>query len=551
MVEMHSRPIIAIRSKRLMPASLRGGLPFPLTMELLLLGWDRLLARIPGFARRFVASYRVFRKDLSRLLKERAADRPGLVWLLLIASVGIVVRIWFLDQPMRYDEAWTFLRFVEPGINRLFDYPAPNNHVAHTLLVYLSTAAFGTEPWAIRLPAFMAGILLVPMTYLCARTVFHRSLGLLATGLVAGSPFLVFYSTNARGYTGIALLTVALVPLSLYFIRKESAFAGLLVALLSAIGLFTMPSMLFPIAMLVLWSLLLAYHAGGWPKTLRVLRAVAGVLLLCAMIVVVLYVPVLITSGIRRIVANQYVQPQALVEAMTAWLGMARETWVLYQRDIPHLLVVCLAACALLGALYLWKGNRPTFFLIPSALIGIGMVLLAGRAVPYPRTWSFLLPLGFCLVDAGVTGILTLAGRRTEVHLAGALGLLFALGISYHLVTTEAVAYYPETGTLPDAEEIVLFLEPRLGEGDLVLVRRYWPMRYYGHRQGIPLGVFGKSIPQEVLDENGDGDIYVLVQLPGGTFGKATKNYPQLDERDFVVHEFPSALLYLPGAPSD
>jgi 4-amino-4-deoxy-L-arabinose transferase-like glycosyltransferase len=515
-------------------------------MELLLLGRDRLLAPLSRFAGCFFSSYRAFCKDLSRLLKGYAADRRGLIWLSLIASVGIVVRIWFLDQPMRYDEAWTFLRFVEPGINRLFDYPAPNNHVAHTLLVYLSTSVFGTEPWAIRLPAFMAGILLMPMTYLCARTVFRRTLGLVAAGLVASCPFLVFYSTNARGYSGVALLTVALLPLSLYFVREESAFAGLLVALLSAIGLFTMPSMLLPIAMLVVWSLLLAYHAGGWPKTLRVLGAVAGVLLLCALATVALYVPVLITSGIRRIVANQYVQPQALVAAMTAWLQTARETWVLYQRDIPGFLTVCLIASALAGALRLWKWNRPAFLLFPSAIVGIGMVLLAGRAIPYSRTWSFLLPLGFCLVDAGVMGALILADRRARVHVAGALGLLFALGIGYHLVATEAVTYYPETGTLPDAEEIVLFLEPRLREGDLVLVRKYWPMRYYGYRLGIPLGVFGKSFPQEVLEDDGARDIYVLVQLPGGTFEKAAKNYPQLDERDFEVREFPSALLYLP-----
>jgi hypothetical protein len=230
---------------------------------------------------------------------------------------------------------------------------------------------------------------------------------------------------------------------------------------------------------------------------------------------------------------------------------MVRETWALYQRDIPGLLTVCLIASALAGALRLWKRNRPAFLLIPSVMIGIGMVLLAGRAIPYPRTWSFLLPLGFCLVDAGVMGALTLADRRARVHVAGALGLLFALGIGYHLVTTEAVAHYPETGTLPDAEEIVLFLKPRLRDGDLVLVRRYWPMRYYGYRQGIPLGVFGKNIPQEALGENGDRDIYVLVQLPGGTFEKAAKNYPQLDERDFVVQEFPSALLYLPRVKND
>jgi hypothetical protein len=179
------------------------------------------------------------------------------------------------------------------------------------------------------------------------------------------------------------------------------------------------------------------------------------------------------------------------------------------------------------------------------------MVLLALRPTPYPRTWIFFLPLGFCLAEAGVTGTMTYVAGRTMVHAAGAIGLLFALSISSHLVVTEAVANYPETGIVLDAEEIVLFLKPRLKEKDKVLVRRYWPLRYYAHREGIPIGMFGKSIPQEMLGENVDADVYVLVQLPGGAFEKVAKNYPQLDERDFVIQGFPHALLYLPGAPGD
>jgi hypothetical protein len=72
---------------------------------------------------------------LGRLLKQIAADRCGLVWLLCITLVGAVVRIWFLNQPMRQDEAQTHLSFVAQGVDRLFYYQAPNNHVADTLPV--------------------------------------------------------------------------------------------------------------------------------------------------------------------------------------------------------------------------------------------------------------------------------------------------------------------------------------------------------------------------------------------------------------------------------
>jgi hypothetical protein len=326
-------------------------------------------------------------------------------------------------------------------------------------------------------------------------------------------------------------------------VRKESVFAGFLFALLSAIGLFTIPVMLFPIAMLVVWSLLLAFQAGGWPKTLRVFRAVAWILLMCAMITVVLYTPVLITSGMRSVVANRYVQPRDLADLATAWPRTAWETWIRFYRDVPGLCQVCLGVSMLAGALYLWKANRPAFLLIPAALIGIGVALLTMRVNPYQRTWIFLLPLSFCLADAGITATLRLFSRRTRVMVAGALSLLFAAGMSYHLANTDAVAQYTDTGRTPDADAIALFLQPRLREGDWVVVRRHSPLSFYFHRLGMP---------QNALFKRGDGDIYVVVPLPRGTFQKVTEKYDlHLDENDFVVQEFPSALLYLPREPGD
>ena len=60
---------------------------------------------------------------------------------------------------MRFDEAFTFLRFAsQPLLEGLTTYAEPNNHLFHTLLVHISTSLFGDQPWAIRLPALLAGV---------------------------------------------------------------------------------------------------------------------------------------------------------------------------------------------------------------------------------------------------------------------------------------------------------------------------------------------------------------------------------------------------------
>jgi len=87
-------------------------------------------------------------------------ESPAL-WLAMITGIGLTVRGYFLAQAMRYDEAYTFLNFVNRGLFRIFYYPLPNNHVLHTILVRASIGIFGSHPVAIRLPAFLAGVFVV------------------------------------------------------------------------------------------------------------------------------------------------------------------------------------------------------------------------------------------------------------------------------------------------------------------------------------------------------------------------------------------------------
>ena len=71
------------------------------------------------------------------------------------------------------------------------DYHLPNNHVFHSILVYFSTRIFGIQPWAVRLPAFTAGVLLVPAAYWLAKRLYDRWTALGAALLVAWFPPLI------------------------------------------------------------------------------------------------------------------------------------------------------------------------------------------------------------------------------------------------------------------------------------------------------------------------------------------------------------------------
>ena len=111
-----------------------------------------------------------------------------------LTVLAVAIRWAPLFQPMRYDEAATWIDYAsQPLAKSLSDYRFPNNHLFHTLLVHLSAAVFGSDPWALRLPAFIAGILVVPLTWGAGRALYSPSAGLLSAKMAATSASLTLY----------------------------------------------------------------------------------------------------------------------------------------------------------------------------------------------------------------------------------------------------------------------------------------------------------------------------------------------------------------------
>lgn len=415
----------------------------------------RLRALLPSLP----AGWRVLRALLGDAARRVAPWEWGGVAAMTL--LGLFVRLRYLDQPMRYDESATWLDYASRPVARgLSDYRFPNNHLLHTLLVHVSASLFGDAPWALRLPAFVAGVALVPLTWALARALHGRVAALGASGLAAVSTTLILYSTNARGYTLLCCLTAILALLATRELGADNPAVWVAIAVLAALGAWTIPIMLYPAGAVGLW-LWLEARAGdasidGGAMRSRLGWTALGALCLSA----VLYLPVVAGTGLTLVVGNRFVRPQSRGEffaQLPAFLGtVARD----FTRGWPMWLAVLVGAGVIVELTRRTRRHRVPLVV---ALMGWSALLLVvnGR-IPYVRVWMFMLPFVLGAATAGIERLvrLTLAGVPARVRRPAAVALFAGLTLAAAVSTIQrdAVASASDTGTLRDGEAIAELL---------------------------------------------------------------------------------------------
>ena len=293
-----------------------------------------------------------------------ALQSPSRVALGLMA-IGIGARLAILNGPPHYDEAFTLAEYASRSpLFFLSRYTHSNNHVFHTLLAWLVP---GNELWALRLPAFLAGVGVLVATYFLARKWHGERVACVAVALAAVASPLVEYSAQARGYT---MLTLAFLLLFLFDDPRLRALA-------LALGAWTVPTMLYAATAWALWLI----------ATRRAWRHVALVAFAGGSLAFVLYLPILIISGLDSIIANgttlSVPYPVLFRELPQTFVDLARH-WS-YSFTAP--VAVALAVVAAIATV---RGNASA---LASTLVACAVLLLVLRKVPFARVWIFVLPL--------------------------------------------------------------------------------------------------------------------------------------------------------------
>ena len=157
------------------------------------------------------------RVTVDRHLK-RFFDNPAVVPLamLVLVVVGGILRLWLARQDLFADELATYWVVSTRGLWGVVETVSTTAEITPPLSFVLSwlTSRIGLSPELVRLPALVAGIGSIPLVYLVGIRTVGRGAALLAAALTTLSPFMIFYSAEARGY-GVLMALVLLSTLTL------------------------------------------------------------------------------------------------------------------------------------------------------------------------------------------------------------------------------------------------------------------------------------------------------------------------------------------------
>ena len=157
---------------------------------------------------------------MNRLAVRSAAPVLHPTTLLTYGFVGSLVVAYVAARailvPFTYDEAATFLRYIDGDMSNVFDFSVATNHFLNTVATRLSYQVFGGAPWALRLPNVLASIGFVVAAAAIARRTHSPVIGFASFVVMVSNPYVLDFLALSRGY-GIAL---AMLTGSVYYLLQ-------------------------------------------------------------------------------------------------------------------------------------------------------------------------------------------------------------------------------------------------------------------------------------------------------------------------------------------
>lgn len=309
-----------------------------------------------------------------RFYSDWSIERQIWVLLGLITLVGTVLRLIQFGQSVTGDEVSTYWVVSNNNLADTVRVVSGDAEITPPLNFILSWFAvqLGSAPELVRLPAMIAGIAAIPLTYLLGVKTVGRRAGIVASAVMALSPFMVYFSGNGRAYTVLVLLLIGSTLTMLKAAETGSARWWVAYGLLSCGVMYSHYTGMFVLAAQLAW--LLVVHRDTWKPALITNFGAA-----------ILFLPWV--SGLRGDLDSPTTKVlQALQGDGFTVKRQAVEAWVvghpfLPPSQMPGKVVTVVIALGVLGGIifsarYFWKKAEGRFTL-PSGLVLILMIALA------------------------------------------------------------------------------------------------------------------------------------------------------------------------------
>ncbi len=420
----------------------------------------------------------------------RKPQAPGITvadmaWIAGILLLAVALRAYKLDASLWFDEIETVIKYLHiPTSQLLVTYENLNNHMFHSLQAQLSVALFGETPWTIRLPAMLFGVASIWALWRLCHEILSPWEARFAALLMAVSYHHVWFSQNARGYTGLLFFALVATWLLIRALRDPNWRVWVWFGLCLALSMYThLTAAFFFLAAGIAYLLVVAWRAVN--PSAKPLPPLWMPILGCAFgvgVTLILYAPLIgqMVAAFTEVSVGE--EPAAYAESIAQWdspLWMVSE--IVASMGPVGVLLPGVLVVAAVGVVSLWR----TVPLVPLILL-IHVPVTIGLLVAFEfRVWPryFLTDIGLIILllvhGAFVLGRWAAGFGFVPTALKGErLAIVFAaVGIAATLVLLPRNYLYPKQ----DYAGVTAYVEENRAPESLVIAigRGSYPFTSY------------------------------------------------------------------------
>jgi hypothetical protein len=182
--------------------------------------------------------------------------RGALLCVAGLTTLGFALRVLGVGESLFADELSTAWIVSDNSLGEVISSVRSDDEISPPLFFILAWLSLevGGEPEWLRLPSLIAGTATIPLIYVVGLRAVGRTAGVLAAAVITLSPFMIYYSTEARAYAlMIALLTASTVAL-LAATRSGRTRWWVLYAVCSCAAVYSHYTSVFPLAAQFAWA---------------------------------------------------------------------------------------------------------------------------------------------------------------------------------------------------------------------------------------------------------------------------------------------------------
>lgn len=325
---------------------------------------------------------------------------------IILVTFTLVIKIYLaIYTPIHYDEAFTYLHFTSEGFLRSATfYPAPNNHVLHSLLTNISYYLPFSETFNLRLPVILISSITSFLLFYCFTRLTTGKIAFIITLIFSFLNPVIYYGYNSRGYYLVLLFFLISFYAIIQIIRNreeplEQKHYFVVFTCSSILGFYTMPSFLYPF--LSLESFL--FFTSLLTNSKKLLHYLFYSILLTGLGVALLYGPIIIVSGIESLTNSNSVVPVPRSEVLSDLSSHFASTYeYLFSLNFKFIYLFLIFLIIYL----LFKKIRPLeVILCFYIIIFCPLIIILHSLIPFPRTWIFIIIPVLYLLSLFLQGI--------------------------------------------------------------------------------------------------------------------------------------------------